>query len=185
MTRWPDGTADRLHTAALALFAQHGVDATTVEQISTAAGVTARTFHRLFADKEEVLFFRDAEMELLLVDTLGRRLDVGDDPFSASLTALKALFTTFEGEREALTLRQQLLRRNPRLLGRQLVKQAGWQTAMSACLEDHGVPRRAAVLTVARAAAITQLAFDEWIDGTARSLTRLVDRVANLDRSIS
>jgi hypothetical protein len=56
MARWEPNARERLERAALALFAEHGYDATTVAQIADRAGLTKSTFFRHFADKREVLF---------------------------------------------------------------------------------------------------------------------------------
>ncbi len=50
---------EALIDAALALFAAHGFDATTTDQIAERAGVSARTFFRYFPTKESVVFHRD------------------------------------------------------------------------------------------------------------------------------
>ncbi|HXW78865.1 MAG TPA: TetR family transcriptional regulator [Acidimicrobiales bacterium] len=47
-------TRERIRTCALELFRQQGYDATTVEQISAAAGVSHMTFFRYFPTKEDV-----------------------------------------------------------------------------------------------------------------------------------
>ncbi|WP_329297136.1 TetR/AcrR family transcriptional regulator [Streptomyces sp. NBC_00659] len=41
---------------ALALFVKQGFEATTVEQIASAAGISSATFYRHFRAKEDVLF---------------------------------------------------------------------------------------------------------------------------------
>jgi AcrR family transcriptional regulator len=47
-------THDRIRACALRLFREHGYDATTVEQIAAAAGVSHMTFFRYFPAKEDV-----------------------------------------------------------------------------------------------------------------------------------
>jgi AcrR family transcriptional regulator len=48
-------TRDRLRACALRLFGEQGYDATTVEQIAAAAGVSHMTFFRYFPTKEDVV----------------------------------------------------------------------------------------------------------------------------------
>jgi AcrR family transcriptional regulator len=52
--RKKNATRDRLRASALRLFREHGYDATTVEQIAAAAGVSHMTFFRYFPTKEDV-----------------------------------------------------------------------------------------------------------------------------------
>ena len=56
MARWEPNARERLERASLALFTEHGFDATTVAEIADRAGLTKSTFFRHFADKREVLF---------------------------------------------------------------------------------------------------------------------------------
>jgi AcrR family transcriptional regulator len=51
-----ESTRTALREAALARFVRDGFDATSIEDIAADAGVTARTFYRYFASKDEVLF---------------------------------------------------------------------------------------------------------------------------------
>ena len=49
-------TQRALQQAALELFAKHGFDTTTTDEIAEQAGVSPRTFFRYFPTKESVLF---------------------------------------------------------------------------------------------------------------------------------
>lgn len=51
----------RISDVAIELFCERGYDATTVEEIATAAGISERTFFRYFATKDEAFFSRTAE----------------------------------------------------------------------------------------------------------------------------
>ena len=51
----------RIADVALELFFERGYDATTVEEIATAAGMSERTFFRYFATKDEAFFSTAAE----------------------------------------------------------------------------------------------------------------------------
>ena len=69
-----DRTALEIATAAFALFRERGYEATTIEQIAAAAGLSPRTFFRYFPTKEDVVFGDHAET----VDRLRAALAAAD-----------------------------------------------------------------------------------------------------------
>jgi AcrR family transcriptional regulator len=63
---------DRLRGIALELFVRNGYPNVSVDAIATAAGVSARTFHRYFPSKQDVLLQYRAEMDRNFIDRLDR-----------------------------------------------------------------------------------------------------------------
>lgn len=61
-------TRERLRAAALALFVERGFDATTVNEVAAAAGVSHMTFFRHFATKEDVVL--DDPYDEVIVDAV-------------------------------------------------------------------------------------------------------------------
>jgi len=68
-------TRAALVDAALVLFAEQGVEATSVEQIADRVDVSARTFHRYFAGKDDVLFADSKERREAFAAALAVRPD--------------------------------------------------------------------------------------------------------------
>ena len=78
-------TRQALVRAALELFAERGVEATTVEDIADAVNVSPRTFHRYFTAKEDVLFADSAARRERFARFLSSRPD--DEPLLDTLRA--------------------------------------------------------------------------------------------------
>lgn len=120
MTGTPSASAARtaVVAAALDLFARQGFDATSVEQIAQAAGVSRSTFFRQFGGKEDVVF---ADHEVLL-DEVREWLDRGHaNPWAAVCAASERVFLHFAHDPEVARLRYQIVRQVPALREREIV----------------------------------------------------------------
>ena len=114
-------TKHAIQDHALKLFVEKGYDATTVDEIAAAAGVSHMTFFRYFPRKEEVVEYD--EHDPLLEQLIAARPP--DEPplvvlHNAIRVGLERILTT---DREALLIRTRLVLRNPVLRSRNLVVQ--------------------------------------------------------------
>jgi AcrR family transcriptional regulator len=166
MPRWPEDSRARLVDAAMSLFGEHGYSGTTIDDIAARAGVTARTFFRHFADKEEVLFADDDEMLPLMLATI---VD-GSDPVSAEALMQRVLGTLaeqLEPQRAALTHRQAIIDSEVSLSGRELAKQARWQHAIAEALVARGFAEQHAGILAAIGFALFSRTLHAWLADTA------------------
>ncbi|GAA5068004.1 TetR family transcriptional regulator [Nocardia callitridis] len=120
-TRGGDGTAQFRLTVvdqALRLFADKGYEATTVDEIAEAAGISRRTFFRQFRSKEDVIF-ADHESQL---SQAAEFLDAPhEDPWEAVCIAVVQVFERFTQWREIAARRYQVVRQVPALREREIV----------------------------------------------------------------
>jgi AcrR family transcriptional regulator len=138
MARWEPNARERLERAALALFAQHGYDATTVAEIADRAGLTKSTFFRHFADKREVLFGGQD----LLADRFSaaiRTAPPGATTADCLAAALASVAPVFTPDRHDLAPpRQAVIAAHTDLQERQLLKRARLAAAMADALRARG-----------------------------------------------
>ena len=120
MSETPSPSAARtlVVAAALELFEGQGFEATSVEQIAQAAGVSRSTFFRQFGGKEDVVF---ADHEVLL-DELREWLAKGHrDPWVAVCQASERVFRHFAANPEVARRRYRVVRQVPALREREIV----------------------------------------------------------------
>jgi AcrR family transcriptional regulator len=177
MVRWEPGTRQRLHAAAVELFATRGFEQTTAAEIARSVGLTERTFFRHFADKREVLFAGQEEFVGTFVDAIaGAPPEAG--PMELVAAALGAVVDLFPDQRRAeVRTRQSVIDANPALREREQHKLAGLAVAMAGALRDRGVAEPAATLAARSGATVFTVAFAQWIaPHQQRSLTDLIAR---------
>ncbi|MBB3675818.1 TetR/AcrR family transcriptional regulator [Modestobacter versicolor] len=174
---------DEVVGTALDLFTNQGFEATTVDQIVAATGLSRTSFFRYFGSKED----------LVLGDTTQTRLD-----FSAALRArpqeegpweaLRAAALTLPGADlapdRALTVAK-LIRTSPALRARSLEKHQQWQDSLVPVLQERlaGEPNAAASsdlaarAVVAAALSCLQTATEVWAERDGRgTLGELYDQ---------
>ncbi|RKQ84416.1 TetR family transcriptional regulator [Mycolicibacterium mucogenicum 261Sha1.1M5] len=89
----------RIADVALELFDEHGYDATTVEEIAAAAGISERTFFRYFATKDEAFFSTAAEDTAAVVETVLSRPS-SEAPWDALQYAVEQKLSELDQEAE-------------------------------------------------------------------------------------
>ncbi len=103
---------------ALRLFADKGYEATTVDEIAEAAGISRRTFFRQFRAKEDVVF-ADHEAQLAQAQAF---LDAAQgDPWDAVCEAVIGVFERFTQTRELAARRYRVVRQVTALRDREIV----------------------------------------------------------------
>lgn len=111
-------TLRRMQEEALRLFEEQGYDATTIEQIAEAAGVSPSTFYRYFPTKEDVVV--QDEYDPMIVAAFQRQPE-GAAPIDAFRSALAEQFAEFSPEDMArLRGRVELVLSVPALRARQV-----------------------------------------------------------------
>ncbi len=164
MARWRPDARERLVTAALDLFNEHGYDQTTVAQIAERAGLTKSTFFRHFPDKRDVLAAgQDAIAQLLREGIAAAPADA--TPLAAVCSGLKsaaAAFTSFNRElapklRAAIAASAELQERNA-------LKHIGLAAAMTDALQARGVAPPTATLAAELGALAFKTAYTRWAE---------------------
>ncbi|KAA0022625.1 TetR family transcriptional regulator [Antrihabitans cavernicola] len=103
---------------ALRLFAEKGYEATSVDEIAEAAGISRRTFFRQFRAKEDVVF---ADHEILLSQAADFLAGEHDDPWDAVREAAVLIFDGFSNWRDITQRRYGVVHEVPALRDREIV----------------------------------------------------------------
>lgn len=116
--------------AALELFTVHGYEATTVEQISAAAGVAPRTFFRHFATKDDILF--DGYVERLREATRRFRASRSSSLWEALFEASSAVAEAIMNQPEIFVVRARMYHNVPPLRATMLRINEDWIDQLTA-----------------------------------------------------
>jgi AcrR family transcriptional regulator len=171
MVRWEPGAQQRLHAAALDLYASRGFDQTTAADIAQSVGLTERTFFRYFADKREVLFAGQEHFQQVFVDGVAAAPE-STPPLEAVAYALQAAASFFPDDRRTHSRqRNAIITANPGLHERELLKMSGLADAIAEALRRRGVGDPQATLAAETGVTVFGVAFRQWLaEGEERSL---------------
>jgi AcrR family transcriptional regulator len=163
VSRWRPDARERLERAALELFAQQGFAATTVPEITARAGLTTRTFFRHFADKREVLF-AGQEIPAFAAELMAEA-PAELTPMELIVQGLRTVAETrFEGRREELRSRREIVRSDDSLRERELRKRAGLSEAVRAGFIVRGQPPPQAALLADTCVTLLFVSVEQWLD---------------------
>jgi AcrR family transcriptional regulator len=163
------------------LFSRQGFEATTIDQIAAAAGMSRRTFFRYFTGKDELVLARLVESGESVVDALRERPT--DEPV---WTSLRRAFDggVVQQETHADIARPLLvmLRTEPGVRGSVVEWRRRWQELLEPVVAERLPRRRAGSAPDVRAAAIVasalsclETAQDAWADHPHSRLSSLLD----------
>ncbi len=112
--------------AAMRLFLEQGFDATTMEQIARAAGISRRSLFRYFSTKEDIVLGHLVEAGLAVKDALEARA-ASEPPWEALRAALEALALDPQYSPERTLGIAKMLYGTPSLRASHFEKQLRWQ----------------------------------------------------------
>ncbi|WP_202919009.1 TetR/AcrR family transcriptional regulator [Saccharothrix deserti] len=172
----------QLMAVAWDLFVEQGYDATTVDEIAAAVGMSQRSFFRYFGSKEDVVLVKFEAVGVMLADELARR-PVSEDVWTALRRSFDGIVETSERDPRYGLLVLRITDRAPVLRARRLEQQTHWQELLAPLVAtrldppatdaDHD-PRPAAL--AAAALACLNVANAAWLDSDGtESLRRLLD----------
>ncbi|MDN3239019.1 TetR/AcrR family transcriptional regulator [Glycomyces tritici] len=170
-----------LAQAALELFVEQGFEATTVEQIAAATGLSRRSFHRYFSSKEDVFGQWFVETGRQLAAALAARPDE-ERPWPALRRSFDGVVQGLSEQPQSLLITRMILQ-TPALHATHLQKHALWRVALADVLqhrpsEDGGeLGQFAAASLVGAALAALDAAMTRWVgDDNEQSLGDLLDQ---------
>jgi AcrR family transcriptional regulator len=124
-------TRERLTRVAMALFLERGFEATTLDDIASAADISRRSFFHYFASKEDVVFAWHEESIAALIAAVAAR-PANESMLAAAENAISAMVRQLEpGEAIAMA---RLKRDNPALQARDQVKYEKLERALAEAL---------------------------------------------------
>ncbi|MCJ8504864.1 TetR/AcrR family transcriptional regulator [Kocuria flava] len=185
MTAGPGASPDVV-TGSIRLLAERGWEATTVDQLAQAAGVSRATFFRKYGSKEDIVFADHAATLRRLEELLAR---TDQDPATVLRTGVLLVFRHHLDHRERTLARHALLRQVPQLRDRELITSHRYERVFRAWLRTAlpPGPHRETLATALSAAAVAvhNAALRSWLRAPGTDPTEELDaRTARLARTL-
>ncbi|HUR13452.1 MAG TPA: mycofactocin system transcriptional regulator [Mycobacteriales bacterium] len=167
-----------LELLALELFAEHGFERTTVEDLAEAAGIGRRTFFRYFPSKNDVVY---GDFDAALSELRARlRATPPDVPLLEGLREAVLAFNELPPEAEPQhRVRMALVLHTPALQAHSTLRYAGWRGVVA----EHAAQRLGLrpqdflpQLLAHQALASAVAAYEQWLAHSDSDLATLLDQ---------
>jgi len=170
---------DEVLRHAWRLFADQGFEATTIDQVAGAAGMSRRTFFRYFSGKDELILARMVEAGEWVADALAAR-PANEPAWPAMRAAFDAIVRIQDAKSEPSRTLQRLLRDEPGVRASLEERRRFWLARLTPLVEPRVAPgadrKLRAEAVVGAAIACLDLAQGTWGDSDSHSLGALLDR---------
>jgi AcrR family transcriptional regulator len=170
-----------LAARAMDLFAANGYEATTIDQVATAVGLSRRSFFRYFSSKEELVLGNQDTIGETLASALAARPHA-EAPWTALRRAFDFIVAAVDDHPERSMVLIRMLHETPELHASQLEKQSRWRDMLAPHLAVHlvtvpGVEHDPRPLAIAGAAVASyQSCQVSWLAASGRvRLGQLLD----------
>jgi AcrR family transcriptional regulator len=174
-----DAVRAEVQRHAWVLFAEDGFEATTVDRIAAAAGMSRRTFFRYFASKDDLVLARMVESGTALVEALAAR-PAAESPWVALRAAFQLIVDRQAAHPDRSRPLQLMLRDEPAVRASVEEWRRRWTALLTPVVAerlpatDDYVGLRAESLTRS-ALECLESAQEMWAEREGADLTRLVD----------
>jgi AcrR family transcriptional regulator len=171
-----------LVSAGMRLFAERGFDATTVDEVADAAGVSRRTLFRYFGSKGDIVM-EWARGTTSVLTAAFRSRPPTEEPLSSLHAAFVAMCASIGGSSEHIRSVIVMIEHSPSVRPYSLLKYARWENALAELLAERRPElgaMRCALLARGGVAAF-RTALEEWL----RTEPETPDPRAEVDRAFA
>jgi len=155
-----DAVRAQVAEQAVRLFDERGFDATTVDDVAEAVGISPRSFFRYFATKEDAVVGDPIPYGRGIATDLAAR-PTDEDPWVSLRAALQPLVRGVDTDQGLITMR--VVMSAPSLRARHLEKHLAWGRMFEDVLRDRAGGRLRAQVIVQATLTCLDVAFNEWV----------------------